>query len=93
MVVPAVLHYQPQKPQHWLVCILYYIVLVDANADVDDLYKFGRREVRVREGGIVLQGVAFPRNHFDGTGGRGRVGGGPGHGGKLEIGIMELGVD
>ena len=26
--------------------------------------------------------------HFDGTGGRGRVGGGPGHGGKLAAGIV-----
>lgn len=26
--------------------------------------------------------------HLDGTGGRGRVGGGPGHGGKLAAGIV-----
>lgn len=30
------------------------------------------------------------RAHFEGTGGRGRVGGGPGQGGKLEPGIVTV---
>lgn len=34
-------------------------------------------------------GEVSPRHlHFEGTGGRGRVGGGPGQGGKLETGIV-----
>jgi hypothetical protein len=31
---------------------------------------------------------AMDRSHFEGTGGRGRVGGGPGQGGKLTAGIV-----
>ena len=30
------------------------------------------------------------RSHFDGTGGRGRVGGGPGQGGKLAAGMISV---
>ena len=31
--------------------------------------------------------------HFVGSGGRGRVGGGPGHGGNVEAGIVRFVVD
>ena len=48
----------------------------------------GERTESAKEG-ISGEEMRSPSCHFDGTGGRGRVGGGPGQGGKLEIGIVK----
>ena len=49
--------------------------------------EFGRQG-RSRVTPQVRRRVVLTGAHFVGTGGRGRVGGGPGHGGKLAAGIV-----
>jgi len=39
---------------------------------------------------LACESALRQNSHFDGTGGRGRVGGGPGQGGKLAIGILRF---
>lgn len=47
----------------------------------------------VREIAVDCGSRCWWTSHFEGTGGKGRLGGGPGQGGKLEEGIVMSGVD